>query len=201
MNINNIESLTITLSIESDRIHAECSELGLKTIGGTRGSAQEALNNLIDDFIVDACDRGETPSAFVKHMYGGDEDFEGFDDWLREERHTRFRSSLVDAFCDAYPNVDRTDPFAHMKIPYHDWESEQWDKAKNDAYQGLIDNGKNDKRWRSYIAAVCAAKYQMWVEHQKPQTYKHWKDIGLPVLTPKKMESLTWEQIEDLAFG
>lgn len=199
-----LNKLTIELTLDNNRIKAVCPELNLETHGDWRGQAIEKLQEAIDDVVIANVDSGNTPSDFVKAMYA-EEDRDGFDFWLEEERCQRLKAKLLDVFCKLYPTVNRENPFAHLDIPSVDWDSglnyDKWNKAERKAYEDFIDQGESSKLWVNFVQAICAAKYSGYDKGYRPSVYKRWKSIGLPVLSQKKMDAMTWEEIEALAFG
>lgn len=185
MNDSTLNKITIEIQLNNrDRLMAKCLELNCESEINQIG---EILDPDFDDQItgkmIEIIDSNpDIVSSFIKAYFGGENEWEKS---IKELKHHKFIRQLQESFLKSYPNADKYISIDFMPIPYIQWDG--GDNYENElerqqlGYQGLINNGKDDKDWIDFIQWICPILINSYVSSQRKQKYKEWIQLGFPL--------------------
>lgn len=182
-----INKLTIEIELKNNILVANCNDLNCSASGEFLGKLLENLQEELDLSVLNLVDNEpEKVNTFIKSLFGAEETGDidkDFDMYIEQIRYSLFREKLDKAFLLAYPKSQKYIPI--LPIPYVFWDGGE--KYESDlererlGYEGLINNGKNDRDWIDFVQWIAVPSIKIMLRHQQREKYDRWKEIGLPL--------------------
>lgn len=187
-------SMKIELTATKNGITIRCDESSIEVSDKHLYHVLEQFKEALHEAIYQRWEANKTTDEDIWIIGPSDLDDEesGFAEFIENHQFKKHNAALKKAYFAAYPKANNGGTFPGLQIPYHVWEDEQWDEAQKLAEKGLIENGKDDPHWFSYVKAVLSS-HLMYHEDQ----LKEWQrchDLGLPILPFKECQRILKKQ-------